>query len=381
MDVPVNKRLRSIEMKKGLGDSIGVFSLFAITNDVYGTRFDNGNGAFKEEEERQQQEERQKEERKRQREREERKVLIGFGVVFIGALVVLTTIIAIKEGFVRQFFTSFFFIFVIVFHLCALIYLICKYIAYQKYDKKKTTEIKRTKVDFVLAIYFLVIGVISLPFTMTFTMTLTMNKEIRAAMSDYPLERVILYILLFFGLFVLVFPILFLLKRHKMYKIYGEEIERQQKERRQQKEERKKQSEERRQTSRIISRIAILLVVMGFFMPMCCDQTGFELAEHTMKLGKADNDTSLGMALYGLFISALLGAFLLIPLVMEKEVHIGFDWTLLVISFVCAIFAYVKLKESFQAYEEMGGQVLQIGGWFVIIGLIGSLITLFRSSV
>jgi hypothetical protein len=129
----------------------------------------------------------------------------------------------------------------------------------------------------------------------------------------------------------------------------------------------------KKSTLRIISRVAILLVVMGFFMPMGCDQTGFELAE---RLGKATNDTSFGMALYGLFISALIGGGLLIPLAMKKKVHIGFDWISLVVSFVFAIFAYSKIKDYFQAYGEMGGQTLQIGSWFVIIGLIGSLLSL-----
>jgi hypothetical protein len=127
-------------------------------------------------------------------------------------------------------------------------------------------------------------------------------------------------------------------------------------------------------TLRIISRVAILLVVMGFFMPMCWNQTGFELAEYTTNLGKATNDTSLGMSLYGLFISALIGGGLLIPLGMKKKVHIGFDLISLVVSFVLGIFIYAKTRDFFQA--EMGGQTLQIGGWFAIIGLIGSALAL-----
>ncbi|MDR1319470.1 MAG: hypothetical protein LBJ90_07585, partial [Treponema sp.] len=46
--------------------------------------------------------------------------------------------------------------------LSALIYLIRKYIAYQKYERKTTTEIKGTKLDFVLAIYFSVGGLSSI---------------------------------------------------------------------------------------------------------------------------------------------------------------------------------------------------------------------------
>jgi hypothetical protein len=66
-------------------------------------------------------------------------------------------------------FETFLMILPIFFSLCvdvlkfsALIYLIRKYFAYQKYERKITTEIKGTKVDFVLAIYFLVNGLLSL---------------------------------------------------------------------------------------------------------------------------------------------------------------------------------------------------------------------------
>jgi hypothetical protein len=121
-------------------------------------------------------------------------------------------------------------IFVIVFHLFIFIYLIRKYIAYQKYERKATTEIKGTKVDFVLPVILLIIDltrVIGLS-----SLTGNMNGGIRAV--------ILIYLLL-----ELVFCILFLVKRHKMYKTYGEVIKIQAEARKRQKEQQKRQKEER----------------------------------------------------------------------------------------------------------------------------------------
>jgi ribose/xylose/arabinose/galactoside ABC-type transport system permease subunit len=132
----------------------------------------------------------------------------------------------------------------------------------------------------------------------------------------------------------------------------------------------------KKSTLRIIGRVAILLVVMGFFMPVGCEQTGFELADSIMEMGKIGRNNSSGVALYILFISALIGGLLIIPLVMKKKMHIGIDWTTLLVSIVCGLYAYSQLKETFDAYGDLGGEKLQIGGYFILIGLLGSLFAL-----
>jgi uncharacterized membrane protein YjgN (DUF898 family) len=121
--------------------------------------------------------------------------------------------------------------------LSALIYLIRKYIAYQKYERKKTTEIKGTKLDFVLAVYFLVGGLSSI---ITSPFIGNMNGKVIAFMRVFTLLQA-------------VFCIFFLMKRHKMYKTYGEEIKRQKEERQRQKEEQKRQKEEKRQGKSVVN--------------------------------------------------------------------------------------------------------------------------------
>jgi hypothetical protein len=136
-------------------------------------------------------------------------------------------------------------------------------------------------------------------------------------------------------------------------------------------------------TAKIISKVAFLLVVMGFFMPVACDQNGFELAENVAKTGRMFSGVSgIAIAIYVLFVSALLGGLLLIPLLMKKEVPIAFDWIIFIVSSISGIYVFARMKESFQGYGQMTqGQTLQIGGWFIIIGLIVSLIAIIVGSI
>jgi hypothetical protein len=75
---------------------------------------------------------------------------------------------------------------VVVLSLSAWIYLIRKYIAYRKYERKITTEIKGTKVDFVLAIYGLVGNLLSI-FILPFIFKGNMNEGVNGGMRAFSL--------------------------------------------------------------------------------------------------------------------------------------------------------------------------------------------------
>jgi len=136
---------------------------------------------------------------------------------------------------------------------------------------------------------------------------------------------------------------------------------------------------------RIIGRVALLLVVMGFFMPVGCDKTGFQLAEYAFNIGKMgdamNTATMIGFFYYVLFIVSLLGGILLIPLIMNKKIPIGFDWTSIIISVICGFYLSTKMKDQFSAFGKLTGKTLQIGGYFIIIGLIVSLLAIIIYSL
>ena len=136
-------------------------------------------------------------------------------------------------------------------------------------------------------------------------------------------------------------------------------------------------------TLRIIGRVALLLVVMGFFMPIGINRNGFQIAEYAMKIDKSigamvGKTSGVGIWLYVLFFVSLIGGLLIIPLVMKKEISIGLYWVSVIIPIVCVNVLLSKLKDI------TGGDItdlkFQVGGNFIIIGLIVSLLAIITES-
>jgi len=133
-------------------------------------------------------------------------------------------------------------------------------------------------------------------------------------------------------------------------------------------------------TMRIISSISLLFVVLGFFLPSAANQSGFDLAKllHDIK-----TLNSISITLYVFFIVSLLGSFLFIPIIINKKLFIGFDWISIIIGIGC--FVYLKDLFSFSDLlffsEDVADRKLQIGGYFIIIGLLHSLISLVIASI
>jgi hypothetical protein len=134
----------------------------------------------------------------------------------------------------------------------------------------------------------------------------------------------------------------------------------------------------KKSTLKIIGKVGILLVVLGFFMPVSCDLNGFEMANYILKM---DSSNAVGIALYLLFISSLISGLLIIPLLMNKKLHIGIDWSCLILSIGCGIYAYSKLEDSIAMYGALSGQKLQSGGWFILIGWIVAFVALGIASL
>ena len=119
---------------------------------------------------------------------------------------------------------------------------------------------------------------------------------------------------------------------------------------------------------RVIGKIALLLVVIGFFMPVACDQNGFQLAKTF-----SDYDSTISSVfLYVLFISALAGCIIGALLLMKKNIKPGVDWVCLLICIGSGLFVYFNSLRNNEVELQQGAYVILIG-W--IIALIAQIVS------
>jgi ABC-type spermidine/putrescine transport system permease subunit II len=99
-------------------------------------------------------------------------------------------------------------------------------------------------------------------------------------------------------------------------------------------------------------------VIIGFFMPICCDQNGFELANSdTVK-------ASLTIALYVLFISAIVGLIIGVFLLMKKNIPVVVDWLIILVCVLCGLIPFfINMNE----YEFQTGLYMILVGYALIL--------------
>jgi hypothetical protein len=119
---------------------------------------------------------------------------------------------------------------------------------------------------------------------------------------------------------------------------------------------------------RIIGKIGLLLVIIGFFMPIACDENGFQLAE---TLNDADN-TFDAILMYLLFFSAIAGCVIGVLLLMKKNVKLVYDWVSLLICIGSGLFVYFNSLRSNEIDLQQGAYVI-LAGW--IVALIAQIVS------
>jgi len=113
---------------------------------------------------------------------------------------------------------------------------------------------------------------------------------------------------------------------------------------------------------RIIAKIGLLLVVIGFFMPIACDRNGFQIAEHLMK----HDQTFEGILAYLLFASAVAGVVIGVLLIMNNSVNLSMDLAAIAVCAASAIILYLRLfKDNVN---------LQNGAYVILTGLIAAVV-------
>lgn len=129
-------------------------------------------------------------------------------------------------------------------------------------------------------------------------------------------------------------------------------------------------------TFKLISKVALLLVVFGFFQPVACDQQGFDLAETLMEVGEL-NYTVSAIGLYVAFFAAtasiLLTVFLLIA---RKDICAAavnrIDLALLLASIAGGVVALCFIISEFEFDFINHGFYIIISGW--VLSLVFSFV-------
>jgi hypothetical protein len=119
---------------------------------------------------------------------------------------------------------------------------------------------------------------------------------------------------------------------------------------------------------RLIGKIGLLLIIFGFFMPVACDQNGFQIANYCMDEG----ETFYGLLMYLLFISALIGVIIGVLLLMKKDVKPQIDWAIIIVCIASGLIVYFKFLEDLE---------LQYGAYFILVGWIIALLLQIISKI
>ena len=111
---------------------------------------------------------------------------------------------------------------------------------------------------------------------------------------------------------------------------------------------------------RIIGKVSLLLVIIGFFMPIACDQNGFQIADYMVN----NNSVFEGILMYILFISAVAGVILGALQLVKKPVSVTADWVVIIVCIASGLIVY---------FSKMKDIDLQNGAYVILVGWIAAL--------
>jgi len=154
-----------------------------------------------------------------------------------------------------------------------------------------------------------------------------------------------------------------------------------------------------RKTARTLSMVGLLLTAIGFFMPVVSKTNVFAAMSNLSELSRGAKEWGIDLNIgsyiflvYLIFIVSVIGVVSLILLKSGKSISIGLDWAAVVISIGSFLIILLRLNSELDSLmgflgEGESGNVLkyiqeyvQVGGYFIIIGLISSLVFLLIAS-
>jgi hypothetical protein len=126
-------------------------------------------------------------------------------------------------------------------------------------------------------------------------------------------------------------------------------------------------------SARIVSKVGLLLVFIGFFMPITCNMNGFQLAEYNSNYG---GSVIFTLGLYGIFAFSCIGGILLLLLLVKKAVSKKWDRVAIIGTAVSTIVVFSKMGGG---NDGFGGNRYQSGAYLIIIGLIIAVVFAFMA--
>ena len=129
---------------------------------------------------------------------------------------------------------------------------------------------------------------------------------------------------------------------------------------------------------RVLSKVGLLLVIFGFFMPISCNMNGFQMARVLGTFGA----NLMSFFLYAIFVFSCLG--ILLPILyikMNKSVNIKNDW--IYVAAVSISFCLFTIFHSRDIRDSMFGFAFrfQSGAYLIFFGLVFSIICLIIASI
>jgi hypothetical protein len=118
---------------------------------------------------------------------------------------------------------------------------------------------------------------------------------------------------------------------------------------------------------RIIAKLCFLVVIIGFCMPMACDANGFKIASGDV----ASNE--LKMALYTLFITAIIGFLIGIILLINKNIPVIVDWLVMITCILCGTIPFFKNLGDYGDSYQSGIYIIMVGYGLILVTQLASL--------
>jgi len=128
---------------------------------------------------------------------------------------------------------------------------------------------------------------------------------------------------------------------------------------------------------RFISKIGLLLVVIGFFMPVirffisvAFNRNGLEIASFMVN----NKHVFEGLLIYVLLISAIIGVFIGALLLINKRLASGIDWLVIIVCIASGLIVYLGSLKQIQSLQT--GAYLILTGWIIAFG--GQLLSMLK---